>query len=276
MWRDVAIAGVFELNLMAAKPAPGAYTIKVSVNPANAAYKTVDNLALGVKVFGEAVVSTATVRTPPCHVISSHPLPHYALTRDCTDRCGGERALREARDCKHHGHVPQGRIKRHRGCVPPFPRFIAPRTLRHCMFHACLRWFAVSGAVLQVTFDVKSGSGAPLSAHQVFVKLSGNGIAKPAVFVATADSTGSYRVSIDTASRDALKSVTTGVRLAIAIVCCVMSSGAVVLAAVYVAVVCLLMFVVMKCFVVVSRPDCIGWAKAHIMRFRRYELLVRC
>jgi len=65
------------------------------------------------------------------------------------------------------------------------------------------------GSFLHVSLDVKSSSGAPLSPHQVFVKLSAPG-SKTALFVASAEAAGSYRVSIDGSSRDALKAAVNG------------------------------------------------------------------
>jgi hypothetical protein len=77
----------------------------------------------------------------------------------------------------------------------------------------CLFVPTASGGYIHVSFDVKSGKGTPLSPHQVFVKFSPVDAAakvKPSVFVATQESAGSYRVSIDTSSRDALKTLLEG------------------------------------------------------------------
>lgn len=68
---------------------------------------------------------------------------------------------------------------------------------------------AVGGPQLQVSFDVKSGTGSPLTPHQAFVRISGTTLSKPSVYIATSEGAGSYRVTIDTSNREALKSITT-------------------------------------------------------------------
>ncbi len=70
---------------------------------------------------------------------------------------------------------------------------------------------AAPGAPVTVSFDVTSGAGGPMAPHQVFARFTHVSVAtSTAVFVAQSDVLGSYKITLNTANRDALKALTAG------------------------------------------------------------------